>query len=340
MKLSIIIPVYNTRQCDLNACITSIVTQCVGEIEIILVDDGSNIDVANYLDSIAERNTIVRVFHKTNEGVSVARNYGVSKAQGEYIMFVDADDVLAMDALSDGINMIEETQCDMVIGQILYTKRENIKQFGEEIERTTKKAVLDEQKDKDKYIAHIFDKRQLDWGQTGEETYFNFEGCWARIIKRTIVQNVSFTQGMKVCEDTEWAVRIVTENPDIRIGLSYKLWYYYIDTPYSALNTFNGDMPQQIYRGIVVLKELVQNQSNIVKDAYLCWVFIKLKQLIVDYYYAPECRISFVGKILSYRKYMRQSAFKGIEKYIIKNIRLRMKWRMYSSGMAIVRYKL
>lgn len=339
MKLSIIIPVYNTKKDDLIDCINSIEIQKFNDIEVIIVDDGSNADLAYFLDSIAESRQNIKIFHKKNEGVSVARNYGVGKAQGECIMFMDADDELMPGALIDGIGMMIETHCDIVIGQICYVKRCNIREIKKENQIAKKRILLSSTEDKNRYLSHLFDKKQNDWGRCNGKNFFNFEGCWARIVRTEIARKTLFTPDMKICEDTEWSLNTVIQNPQIKIGLSYNLWYLYIDNPYSALNTFKKDMPEQIYKGIVNVRNAIEEQDLSVKNAYAQWIFIKLKQLIFDYYYASGCNMTYVKKFFMFRKFMKQQAFKNMNHYFKNKFKLRMKWMMYYSGMAVIYYK-
>lgn len=94
MEISVIIPVYNTNIQDLMSCLESIRTQTFANYEIIIVDDGSKIDIAECLDDFAVKDKKISVYHKCNEGVSEARNYGVKKANGNYVLFADADDLI------------------------------------------------------------------------------------------------------------------------------------------------------------------------------------------------------------------------------------------------------
>lgn len=91
--ISIIIPVYNVEN-YLVQCIDSGLAQSYPSIEIILVDDGSTDNSGKICDHYAGENKNVVVIHKTNGGLSDARNVGIRKATGEYIMFVDGDDVV------------------------------------------------------------------------------------------------------------------------------------------------------------------------------------------------------------------------------------------------------
>ena len=89
---SIIIPVYKVRQDYLEMCVESIRNQSFCNLEVILVDDGSPDNCGAICDEYAKKDTRIKVLHQKNQGVSAARNAGIEAAQGEWIMFVDADD--------------------------------------------------------------------------------------------------------------------------------------------------------------------------------------------------------------------------------------------------------
>lgn len=91
--VSIIVPVYNVENV-LHYCIDSILEQTYTDFELILVDDGSTDKSGIVCDEYAKTDSRIRVFHNSNEGVSVARNCGIDNAKGEYICFVDSDDRL------------------------------------------------------------------------------------------------------------------------------------------------------------------------------------------------------------------------------------------------------
>lgn len=94
--LSIIVPVYKAEK-HLDRCVESILSQTYGNIELVLVDDGSPDACPAMCDSWAKRDWRVRVIHKKNNGASSARNAGLDMASGEYIGFVDADDFVEPD---------------------------------------------------------------------------------------------------------------------------------------------------------------------------------------------------------------------------------------------------
>lgn len=91
--LSVIVPIFNAEK-SIERCIDSIVNQSFGDMEIILVDDGSKDKSGEICDKLAESDSRIKMIHKENAGASAARNTGLQEAAGEYILFVDSDDYL------------------------------------------------------------------------------------------------------------------------------------------------------------------------------------------------------------------------------------------------------
>lgn len=94
--ISIIIPVYKVEP-YLKRCIHSVMIQTYHNIEVILVDDGSPDQCGDICEHFAQKDSRIKVYHKTNGGLSDARNYGVERSHGTYITFIDADDYIAPD---------------------------------------------------------------------------------------------------------------------------------------------------------------------------------------------------------------------------------------------------
>ena len=113
--ISIIIPVYNTVS-YLSRCINSVLMQVFQEWEIILVDDGSSDDSGKICDGYASKDRRIKVFHNTNNGASYSRFFGMQKASGEYICFVDADDSLPQDALEKLYGYCVQYNADIIVG--------------------------------------------------------------------------------------------------------------------------------------------------------------------------------------------------------------------------------
>lgn len=110
--VSIIVPVYKVEQ-YLDRCVESLVGQTFGDIEIILVDDGSPDNSGKMCDTWAEKDERIRVIHKENGGLSDARNYGIEAAQGEYVAFIDSDDWIDDDMIEVLYNAVKQYGADI-----------------------------------------------------------------------------------------------------------------------------------------------------------------------------------------------------------------------------------
>ena len=93
MKISVVIPVYNVEK-YIRECVESVLSQDFADFELLLVDDGSTDRSGSICDELSATDRRIRVFHKKNGGLSDARNYGIERAEGEYITFIDSDDFI------------------------------------------------------------------------------------------------------------------------------------------------------------------------------------------------------------------------------------------------------
>lgn len=119
--VSIVIPVYNVEK-YLHECIESILSQSYTDFEIILVDDGSTDSSGEICDSYAN-NPKVKVIHKQNAGLGLARNTGMEAASGKYVTFIDSDDYWCPNALEELMSAMEREQAETCIGG--YTRVSN-----------------------------------------------------------------------------------------------------------------------------------------------------------------------------------------------------------------------
>jgi len=113
-KVSVIIPVYNTGK-YLESSVSSIQEQTLQDIEIIIIDDGSTDDSPTILKKLSESDARIRLFVQSNQGQSAARNLGLDNAQGDYIYFMDSDDILELNALSSCYEKCHSQNLDVVI---------------------------------------------------------------------------------------------------------------------------------------------------------------------------------------------------------------------------------
>lgn len=113
-EISIIVPIYRVEK-YLDDCVRSIQKQTFANLEIILVDDGSPDHCGAMCDSYAKEDSRIRVIHKSNGGLSDARNAGIEIARGEYLGFVDSDDMIAPDMYETLYHIIKQKDADIAV---------------------------------------------------------------------------------------------------------------------------------------------------------------------------------------------------------------------------------
>ena len=201
MTLSIIIPVFNT-EVYLPACIDSILSQSFTDFEVLLVDDGSGDGCATLCDSLAERDSRIRVFHKENGGISSARNVGLDYAVGEWIYFVDSDDQVLPGGLQTLVDCIRD-DVDMVMA-------------GYERSREDGKTYRVEER-----LVTRFDRREsLSTLYERHEKYYEYLGyCWMRLFRNRIIQEfqIRFDTAIRIKEDTLFVVQYLCRSNGITV---------------------------------------------------------------------------------------------------------------------------
>jgi len=194
-KISVIVPIYNASK-SLNKCIESIRNQTYNNIEIILIDDGSKDNSFEICNSYTELDSRIIVIHQENQGVSVARNNGLKKSTGDFIIFVDSDDFLDEKACEIMLKEIIDNNCDISISN---------KDFyiGDKILKNIlykENHFLREEKEKELFILDLmtpyFDEKMND------VKYLSC-GVTAKIFKSEIIKNnnIYFQENCRFGED-------------------------------------------------------------------------------------------------------------------------------------------
>lgn len=117
--VSVIVPIYNAER-FLNNCVTMILAQNVDNMEILLVNDGSDDASGQMCDEWVKRDARVRVLHKANGGAASARNMGIDNARGEFLLFVDADDSIPKGHIATLLEVQRQTHADLVSASVTY----------------------------------------------------------------------------------------------------------------------------------------------------------------------------------------------------------------------------
>lgn len=167
--VSIIVPFYNLED-SLRICVESLLDQTYDNYEVILVDDGSTDQTPSILDSYAD-NPTVHVHHKPNGGLSDARNYGVSKCHGEYISFVDGDDIVSPYYLEVLVQPIIDGRADFVVSRPKIIHTASNKHLDTSWEQTRDYQQLDRTEFIEKFL---YDKiTESAWGKLAPSHFYN-----------------------------------------------------------------------------------------------------------------------------------------------------------------------
>ena len=177
-KISVIIPVYNVEK-YLCACVNSVINQTYKNLEIILVDDGSTDKSGAICDEYALKDERIKVFHKSNGGLSSARNYGLDRMSGDYVFFLDSDDFISLQCLEKMLEVSIEQNADIVSSLN--------KRFATESDLITQNTVKKE-------IVVYSSKQTLE--NTFKKTENFFVVSWAKLYKYKTFDNLRFTEGV------------------------------------------------------------------------------------------------------------------------------------------------
>lgn len=173
--ISVIVPVYNLEE-EISKCILSILLQKFTDFEIIAVDDGSTDKSPKILDELAKKyKKLITVFHCRNKGLSAARNYGLGKATGKYVAFIDGDDYVDPNYLSELYKSIVDNNSDISVSG--YTEHN-----GEKMHDFVPKSKVVSGKDATKRLLR---------GQDNLEVI-----SWNKLYKKSLFKGIKFPVGM------------------------------------------------------------------------------------------------------------------------------------------------
>ena len=201
MKFSVIIPVYNVST-YLRRCVESVQKQTYTDMEIILVDDGSTDDSGQICDDLATEDVCIQVIHKQNGGLSDARNAGLYAATGDYVLFLDSDD---MWLLQDGLEKIEEALENNPTDLLLFKRVDlysaksdtfSVADCRQKIERDYDMEFINSHSPKEVFAHLVCTQR------------FNMSACFQAIRRTLLMDNdIYFPFGM-LSEDVDWSLRL------------------------------------------------------------------------------------------------------------------------------------
>jgi len=262
MKVSVIVPVYNVEK-YLEKCLESLANQTLKDIEIIVVKDGSPDNSQEIIDKYAKKYSTIKSFIKENGGVSDARNFGIKKAQGKYLAFVDGDDYVAYDMYEKMYQKAESGNYDIVVCDLNYVYEDDrIMEVSSKIEHDTTDI---------------------------KKTYINMYPCvWNKIYKKNLFKNnIEFKKGVWF-EDVDFLYKIF---PYVKtIGVVKEPLNQYVQRAGSITKTFD----KRLYNYIDNFNELIEFYKE--RELY-----DKYKQEL-EYCYLRYIYATFINQATNFNK--------------------------------------
>ena len=225
VDISIIVPVYKIEKKLLTDCIDSLHKQTSNNIEIILIDDGSPDECGRICDEYGSRDNRIRVIHTENKGVSNARNEGIQNSIGRYIMFVDGDDYLELDACEKCLNKMKTLNADLLLFKVFKDTSFTYNSNKKDLIFTDKDSIEGVQLS---VISHV---EQFPGFISGSP-------CM-KLYKRDIIidNGLQFVVGLKKCQDRVFVFDYLKRAKSV-IFLDYQ-GYHYVYNKNSVTNKYN-----------------------------------------------------------------------------------------------------
>ncbi len=313
--ISIIVPIYNVEK-YLNKCIESIVNQTYENIEIILIDDGSNDNSGIICDEYAKKDNRIIVVHKENGGVSSARNKGLKIAKGEWISFVDADDWIEQTFCQTLLNKVTQEQADIALcgyNRITDNRIEKINANNQEV-------FLDS----NEYLVKSLNP------QTG----FGF--CHMKLIKKEVLKSISFNERIEVGEDALFNIQLSTYIKKA-VFLKQPLYNYRINNQ-SVVKRYDENYANKYLKSMKIIEEYIwqeyneENEENIeIKQNYYNFVAYHIMLIIVNYCYHPDNKMCNAQRKNMLKEVINNDLFIiGLKKSNYNNISLTRKITLYT----------
>lgn len=268
LLFSVIVPVYKVEK-YLNECVDSILNQTYENIEVILVDDGSPDRCPLICDEYAAKDKRVSVIHKQNGGLSDARNAGIRTATGDYLIFVDSDDMLAQsDVIHNLVGFFELTKADIV--HCLNVTRFNENGFlAKKVDLTDEYSMLS----------------PVEWLSIIVQNRFCY-AAWTFVVRRKfILEHSLFFKEKLIYEDMEWVPRLLFAQPDLKLNIFTKPFYIYRENQDSLTSRFTQTHFDSMHYILLWITKNIQQNQNI--QFMKLWFNINLYSLVL--YFENDC---------------------------------------------------
>lgn len=250
--ISVIVPVYNAEK-FIDRAIKSVLCQMDGDIELILVNDGSADKSGTICDTYAEKNADIRVIHKENGGTSSAKNLGIQIARGRYITFMDSDDYIEPSTYTEIRKVITKYEPDCIDFGWRYVT--NGEPRAPVFHKLPKNTLLNEAVLIDKILPPLLNLRK-------DPDSFIFDFCWNKFFRAEIIRShgVLFDVDKRVWEDRTFLLRCL--RPSKTYYAMDRCFYNYVDVPASLSRRYSLDFFKIILANFKDYSELYRDDFN------------------------------------------------------------------------------
>lgn len=273
VSVSIIVAAYNIED-YIERCLNSIINQSFKDLEIIVVNDGSTDKTLEKIQKMADKDSRIIIIDKENGGVNSARNIGLRKAVGKYILFVDGDDWLELDAIQKLYENIEIRNLDL----LLYNAYEAY--------------------DNEKKEMYTFSKN-ISSNYVKELLLSNITpSIWCKFIKKDCIQNIKLPTNTGYGEDLVVVCDLFSEN--IKIGTLNECLYNYYQRSNSVTNNISLKI-LDLDKTFVLIKKLLVKKN--IYDLYIKeFEFLVYKHLFMNQIINMNYRNGITKKLYSFYK--------------------------------------
>ena len=257
IKVSVIVPVYKVPLEYLRACLDSLTAQTMQECEFIIVSDGAPEAECSICDEYTSKDARFKFFKQEHAGVSAARNFGIEQAQGEYIIFVDADDWIKSETSEITYTFAKDNNSDIVLFDYIPIGNSPYKQSSyndKSVSNLSLNAINDILKEtifltNDKYVGAV--------------------STMCKLVKRDlfILKSILFPKEVSIAEDRVVSYLLFKEAS--RISYLNKSFYIYNINQTSASNKFNANVLPQTISYLYAIREKDDDYSQIIANTAL-----------------------------------------------------------------------
>ncbi len=312
MDFTVVIPVYNTDTAWIRDAVESVLQNKECKYEICLVDDGSSEQTATFLDRIHDKNKNVKVLHLPHKGVSAARNAGTAAAEGDYVVYLDADDRLIPGVLDRTAEYLRKETPDLLLTDIGRVCTDSPESVAPEMLYDTGK------------LRRYYCLMNVS-GLRGKDHWLN-RAPHGRFVKRELARAVPFRENLAFGEDMIWNMEILQRAG--RIARACCQTYVYRKNPFSATQRERPEFPRELHVLFRFLKESCEGEEAVFRASAVEFFTILMRVYVFT---APPAE-----RYARYRKEVKRSFWKEI----FRKVDLSLLKGRYRLTAVLMRYRL